>query len=60
MDKHQQLQSLNDCSRGAQVGEVRDQHPLDTQLPDKGFPAGAQWFFSWVDMPGTYTDIWLW
>lgn len=52
--------SLNDGSRGAQVVKVHDQHPSDTQLPDKGFPAGVQQFFSWVDLSGTYSNIWLW
>lgn len=49
--------SLNDPSGGAQVVKVRDQHPLDMQLPAKGFPAGVQQFFSCVDLPGTYTNI---
>lgn len=52
-----QLDSLNDGSRGAQVVKVHDQHPSDTQLPDKGFPAGVQQFFSWVDLSGTYSNI---
>lgn len=60
VDKHWQLDSLSDDSRGAQMVKVHYQHPLDTQLPDKGFPAGVQQFFSWVDLPGTCTNIWLW
>lgn len=52
-----QLDSLNDGSRGAQVVKVRDQHPSDTRFPDKGFPAGVQQFFSWVDLPEIYNNI---
>lgn len=58
VDRHWRFARLNDCSGGAQVVKIHDQHPLDAQLPDKGFDAGVQRnrFFSWVDLPGTYAN----